>query len=202
MLCENGKFKIKVDTDSETLSQGGKSFDAALRQCKIIWSGYTKFIRSQCNKGRLVDSIYFGSFYKKDEGYVCVHESGLTTVLNSENLASKGDLELEQTTVNIKAIAQVCGTSPDIVSNFLTKMKDLAVSFSKDKKRTVCLNISLGHMVLYPNQSIEFKSVDLNYTPVSQSQSFADRKQLNTREKSIFNSVNPKEGINSLLKEE
>jgi hypothetical protein len=31
-----------------------------------IWSGYTKFIRSQCNKGRLMDSIYFGTFFKKE----------------------------------------------------------------------------------------------------------------------------------------
>jgi hypothetical protein len=31
-----------------------------------IWSGYTKFIRSQCNKDRLIDSIYFGSFFKRD----------------------------------------------------------------------------------------------------------------------------------------
>jgi hypothetical protein len=162
LLCDNGKLKMKVDTESETLSQAGKSLDAAQRQCKIIWSGYTKFIRSQCNKGRLVDSIYFGYFFKKDEGYVCVHENWLTPVLNSENLLGKGDLELEQATVNIKAIAQVCGSSLDIVTNFLSKMKDFALSFSKDKKRTVCLNISFGHIILYPNQTIEFKSVDLN----------------------------------------
>lgn len=28
-----------------------------------IWSGYTKYIRSQCNKNRIVDSIFFGKFY-------------------------------------------------------------------------------------------------------------------------------------------
>jgi hypothetical protein len=126
LLCENGKFKIKGDTDSETLSQAGKSSDAVLRQCRIIWSGYSKFIRSQCNKGRLIDSIYFGSFYK-NEGYVCVHENGLTPILNYENLASKADLELEQATVNIKAVAQVCGCPPDIVTTFLSKIKDLAL---------------------------------------------------------------------------
>jgi len=33
-----------------------------------IWSGYTKFIRSQCNKDRVVDSIYFGTFFRKEAG--------------------------------------------------------------------------------------------------------------------------------------
>lgn len=82
--------------------------------------------------------------------------------MNSENQVGKGDLELEQATVNIKAIAQVCGCSPDTVTNFLSKMRDFALSYSKEKKRTVCLNVSIGHMILYPNSTIEFKSVDLN----------------------------------------
>lgn len=30
-----------------------------------IWSGFTKFIRSQCNKERIIDSLFFGTFYKK-----------------------------------------------------------------------------------------------------------------------------------------
>jgi len=29
-----------------------------------IWSGYSKFIRSQCLKERVIDSLYFGCFYK------------------------------------------------------------------------------------------------------------------------------------------
>ena len=112
---------------------------------------------------------------------------------------SRGDLELEQATVNIKAIAQVCGSSPDIVSNFLQKLKDFAVSFSKDKKRTVILNVYFGHMVLYPNQTVEFKSADLNQSQASQPQQIADRKQLYARDKSIFNTANSKDGVNSLL---
>jgi len=34
-----------------------------------IWSGFTKFIRSQCSKDRLIDSIYFGTFYKQDDSF-------------------------------------------------------------------------------------------------------------------------------------
>ena len=29
-----------------------------------IWSGLTKFIRSQCAKDRIIDSIYLGTYYK------------------------------------------------------------------------------------------------------------------------------------------
>lgn len=35
-----------------------------------IWSGYTKFIRSQCNKYRVIDSIYFGYFFKKESNII------------------------------------------------------------------------------------------------------------------------------------
>ena len=35
-----------------------------------IWSGYTKFLRSQCNKDRVIDSLYFGSFFRKETGEV------------------------------------------------------------------------------------------------------------------------------------
>lgn len=34
-----------------------------VKLCMRIWSGFTKFIRSQCNKERIIDSIYFGSFF-------------------------------------------------------------------------------------------------------------------------------------------
>ena len=108
-----------METDPDTLSQAGKSNETAVRQCRIIWSGFSKFIRSQCNKGRLIDSLYFGQFFKKDQEYSCVHDSAFAPVLNSENFESKGDLDLESASVNIKAIAQVCGCSPDQVTYFL-----------------------------------------------------------------------------------
>ena len=31
-----------------------------------IWSATTKFIKSQCDKGRLIDTMYFGLFYKAE----------------------------------------------------------------------------------------------------------------------------------------
>ena len=36
-----------------------------MRQCAKIWTALGKLIRSQCNKGRIIDSLYFGSFAKE-----------------------------------------------------------------------------------------------------------------------------------------
>ena len=47
-------------------SQIGHHKGDKLKMCMRIWSGFTKFIRSQCNKERVIDSLFFGTFYKKD----------------------------------------------------------------------------------------------------------------------------------------
>ena len=116
-----------ADGDIDQNSQTGKQ-EQAFKLCKIIWSGYTKFIRSQCNKARVIDSIYFGTFYKResDNSYVCIHSgvkypTDLQPVTNSENVEDvsfipdnnliQADVDHEHVQVNIKAIAQVCGCS-------------------------------------------------------------------------------------------
>ena len=35
-----------------------------MRQVAKIWTALSKLIRSQANKGRIIDSLYFGSFGK------------------------------------------------------------------------------------------------------------------------------------------
>lgn len=35
-----------------------------MRQIAKIWTALSKLVRSQCNKGRVIDSLYFGSFAK------------------------------------------------------------------------------------------------------------------------------------------
>ena len=35
-----------------------------MRQIARIWTAMTKLIRSQANKGRIIDTLYFGSFGK------------------------------------------------------------------------------------------------------------------------------------------
>ena len=53
--------------DSLTVkSVGSYNQESAQKLCMRIWSGYTKFLRSQCNKNRVIDSLYFGSFLKKE----------------------------------------------------------------------------------------------------------------------------------------
>ena len=47
---------------------GSLSKNDKLKVCMRIWSGFTKFIRSQCNKERIIDSLFFGTFYKKTAG--------------------------------------------------------------------------------------------------------------------------------------
>ena len=79
-------------------------------------------------------------------------------MLNFENLDSKGDLDLDTAQVNVKAIAQVCGCSPDHVTYFLSKIKELAFRNPIDTKKASCLNMSCGQLMIFPNKTIEFKS--------------------------------------------
>lgn len=113
------------------------SAEASIKLCMRIWSGYTKFIRSQCNKDRIIDSQYFGSFFKKDSSndnletqdsdrkipvgggntYACVNDSKKFNTfsefkcnVNSENfqLVPAIYTSRDKVEVNLKAIAQVC----------------------------------------------------------------------------------------------
>ena len=34
-----------------------------------IWSGFTKLIRGQCMKERIIDSLYFGTYYQQGESF-------------------------------------------------------------------------------------------------------------------------------------
>ena len=118
-------------------SSEGKTTSAeqSIKLCMRIWSGYTKFIRSQCNKDRLIDSIYFGSFFKKESGdggdttdtdrkipiggntYAVINDSKkfntfseFKALVNSENFERlpSGYAQRDLVQVNLKAIAQVC----------------------------------------------------------------------------------------------
>ena len=115
-LVDSQKFRFKsnfIESDPDSTAKPG---DIAVRQCRLIWSGYSKFIRSQCNKGKCIDSLHFGLFFKKEQEYICVHDTtAYTVVQNSENIDGKGDLDMQVTSVNLKAIAQVCGCSHDAV---------------------------------------------------------------------------------------
>jgi len=46
----------------------------AMRMCMRIWSGFSKLLRSQCNKNRVIDTLFFGSFYRNNNEFVYVSE--------------------------------------------------------------------------------------------------------------------------------
>lgn len=173
----------KGDLDSETASKAGnREIETSIKLCQRIWSGYTKFIRSQCNKDRVIDSQFFGTFFKRDitrddeadgdmkkaSGYCYVADlkrsssfSEFKLVSGPENFNSlpKGMVEgREHVQVNLSAIAHVCNCALDQVATFLQKVRELAFSVSLTKKRLVVLNLSVGQLWIYPNHSVEFRT--------------------------------------------
>ena len=44
----------------------GTSITENVKMCMKIWSAFTKYIRSQCNKDRIVDTQCLGMFYKQE----------------------------------------------------------------------------------------------------------------------------------------
>lgn len=45
-------------------AKAGRGGTESLKACLRIWSGFSKFIRSQCSKGRIIDSQHLGTFYR------------------------------------------------------------------------------------------------------------------------------------------
>ena len=66
----------------------------------------------------------------------------------------------ETVSINHKAIGQVCLCTGEQVHSLLNKLRDLASSLSKQKKKTVNLNLLVGNLYFYPNGTVEFKSIN------------------------------------------
>ena len=64
--------------------------DNPLKLCMRIWSGFTKFLRSQCNKDRVIDSIYFGQFFRKETGDT-VDDESMPTYACIQDLRKSGN---------------------------------------------------------------------------------------------------------------
>ena len=130
-------------------------------------------MRSQCNKDRVCNSAYFGSFARKPVDnteqryqYVMINDTqaneSFKIIAGSETLNSSPSFCVKRETVaiNHKAIGQVCLCSGEQVHSLMNKLRDLAVSLSKSKKKTVNLNLLVGTLSFYPNGSVEFKSIN------------------------------------------
>ena len=173
-LTEQELIRILID-NSESKNE---YHHTQVKLCMRIWSGYTKFIRSQCNKDRIIDSIYFGSFFQKDtapsmmgglEGdkilgpgstYGLVNDcKKFSTYAEFKNVQNQENFQRipascahkEQVSVNMKAIAQVCNCSADQISSFLSRLRELAFNTAFTKKKSVSLNFSIGQLWIQPS---------------------------------------------------
>lgn len=78
-----------------------------------IWSGFTKLIRSQCAKERIIDSLFFGTYYKLDDSYFFINTINEDS---KEDIPHDISISKETVSLNINGIAEVCNCSPDSVS--------------------------------------------------------------------------------------
>ena len=74
-----------------------------MRQCAKIWTALGKLIRSQCNKGRVIDSLYFGSFAKESIAKGAQDDAGGHYVYCP---GPKSIFDLIENSDNIKEISQ------------------------------------------------------------------------------------------------
>jgi hypothetical protein len=59
---------------------------------------------------------------------------------------------------NVTGIARACACSVDQVLQFLQRVRESAIQATMTRKRPVTVNLSVGALVLYPNQTLEFRS--------------------------------------------
>lgn len=161
-----------LDTASRT---GQTQVETSLKLCQRMWSAYTKYIRSQCNKDRLVDTLLYGFFFKKDGDdlttgpqYCYANDAkrgnafaDFKLIPGSENYSglTTGMTEgKEGVQANVNGIARVCNCPVDQVLSFLQKVRESAIQATMQRKKQVCLNVGVGTLTLYPNQTFEFRS--------------------------------------------
>ena len=140
------------------------------KEYQRIWSAYTKFIRSQCNKDRVIDSLYFGAFYKSGVDSYCLtglgkeHVNEFKIAVNQDNVLAGPALApedggKESAVVSFGAISTVAGSTPEATHSFLGRLSDLVTEWSQTHRRLVCLNMRIGVLCFRPNGVVEFKSL-------------------------------------------
>lgn len=131
-----GKNQLFGDLGAQAQPQGQESWQSKQKECQRIWSAFTKFIRSQCNKNRVIDSQYFGAFFKLDEDTYCMTGLGKDAInefkiaVNHENVVACPALGpedgcRESATVNFGAISTLAGTTTEATHSFLSKLSEL-----------------------------------------------------------------------------
>ena len=154
-----------------------------MRQCAKIWTALGKLIRSQCNKGRIVDSLYFGSFGTESAArgmpsdpnghyiYCPGPRSIFDLVENSDNmsqidpnvsvskyLTSLQVIDEKLVPVSFQAIAEVCNCGADLVQSVLAMIRDEIVNIATARKACIALRLPIGEILINQRQQIQFKS--------------------------------------------
>ena len=140
--------------------------DARKDQLKLalkVWTASGKFIKSQCNKGRIVDTLLFGTFARADTldsaaaNNYCVYCPGPKALFklgeNSENVIDIPQSILEEKLIqlNVSSVAQVCGTSVEQVQSIMGAIRDEVVEAIFQRKANIALNFGVGVLSLYHN---------------------------------------------------
>ena len=180
--------QICSQDNQNTLRQSDLKLDEASKRkgmLKIlmkIWSGVTKFIKSQTTQGKKVDTGYFGTFYmvenienadmKSDMSMDLrkfyyqpstkfLDEHGISLIENEYNINPYQSLGKKIVKLHIQGIAYVCSCSPDLVtyllSEFTKLIGKLATTHKRDNKMLV-LNFKIGYLKV-KQQKLRF----LNY---------------------------------------
>jgi len=138
-----------------------------------IWTAVGKFIRSQCNKGRVIDTLNFGTFAKAStigvtgpdmENYYVYCSGPNSAFTSSENLQNVNDipqgiLEDKLVQLNFNSVAAVSRCTPDSVKNLLAAVKMDVVDMVHVRGINLNLNFMVGSLNFSSQGSAEFKSV-------------------------------------------
>ena len=118
-----------------------------------VWSGFTKFIRSQLSQGRSVNSTDFGRFLQGETGVKFIPNEKF---LQKGNLVYRNQAEVtsqevkdraKDQHVSYSAIASACDISRDMVANALKEITGKAFELISQGK-TVSLNMKVGTLTL------------------------------------------------------
>ena len=138
-------------TQANTSDRDGDSKDWTeqdqLKLCMKMWTALNKLLRNQVSKGRVIDTLYFGSFAESrtvnggeaaEEHYVYCPgpRSIFTLVENSQNLKTipQSVLEEKLISVSFQAIAEVCNCTAELVQIFFQLLKDEIIELIVNRK--------------------------------------------------------------------
>jgi hypothetical protein len=122
-----------------------------------LWKAFTKMLRINLEHGKIIDSLYFGQFYRKSSDN---DADAKPQYMWSQNLKNDKQLDkpVESNLLNLNAICQICKCTVDFVHSFLNKIIDIIHDNCKNKVKTTHLDMGVGTLTFHPNMTVEFKN--------------------------------------------